>query len=330
MKHWQRRGLLAWCLRPLSSLYRAATALDRLRYRWGWARVERLPVPVLVIGNWVAGGAGKTPTLLAVLDLLKAWGWRAGVVSRGYGRRSRGVVLAQPGSSAAELGDEPLLIYRRSAVPVAVAERRADAARALLAAHPEVQLIVSDDGLQHHALARDLAVCVFDRRGLGNGWLLPAGPLRQDHTPAPLPGSRATQLVLYTDGQASTPLPGHQAKRLVQRALPLAAWWQGDGTAALALSELPARDWLACAGLAAPEHFFEALRASGIQARGLPLPDHADFATLPWPAGAAVLVTEKDAVKLNALRPGCEQVWVVPLDLQAEPAFADALRAALG
>ncbi len=332
MKHWARRGPLAWLLWPLSQLYRALTAFDRWRHRAGLAPVERLPVPVIVVGNWITGGGGKTPTLIALLSQLQAWGLRAGVVSRGYGRSSHGLVLAGPQSRAAELGDEPLLIHRRCGVPLAVAERRADAARALLAAHPDLQLIVCDDGLQHHGLARDLSLCVFDRRGLGNGLLLPAGPLRQDREHPPGPGSRANSLVLYTDGERSTPLPGFVAERRLQRAWPLAAWWRGDASAARPLAELRTfadQDWIACAGLARPEGFFDGLRAAGLRIRPLPQPDHAHFESLPWPAGSAVLVTEKDAVKLDPARPGCEQVWVAPLDLQPETAFAQALRAEL-
>lgn len=321
MKHWQGRGLLAWALRPLAGLYRLLTAFDRWRHRVGWAPIDRLPVPVLVVGNWITGGAGKTPTTLAVLDLLRGWGLRAGVVSRGHGRSSRGVCVAGAFSTAADVGDEPLLLHRRSGVPLAVGERRAEAARALLAAHPDLQLIVCDDGLQHHALARDLALWVFDRRGLGNGWLLPAGPLRQDRPHPPLPGSSAAHLVLYTDGVASTPWPGFTAQRVLQRAVPLAGWWRGEPGEAL--TDGP---WQAAAGLAQPEAFFDALRAQGVRLSAThALPDHADFATLPWPAGQPVLVTEKDAVKLDPARPGCEQVWVVPLDLRPEPAFAAAL-----
>lgn len=329
MKHWSGRGPVARLLWPASGLYRALTALDRWRHRVGLARIERLPLPVLVVGNWITGGGGKTPTLLALLALLQAWGLRAGVVSRGHGRSSRGVVLAGPASTGAVLGDEPLLIHRRSGVPLAVGERRAEAARALLAAHPGLQLIVADDGLQHHALARDLTVCVFDRRGLANGWLLPAGPLRQDRAHPPLPGSRDNTLLLYTDGLASTPLPGFVAQRVLENAWPLAAWWAGDTQARRPLAALPREGWHAAAGLARPEGFFSTLRAQGFALQALPLPDHDALAALPWPADAPVFVTEKDAVKLAPGRAGCAQVWVVPLDLRPEPAFAAALQAEL-
>lgn len=326
MSWWAQRGPRAWLLRPLSGFYRLLTGLDRWRYRAGLARIERLPVPVLVVGNWITGGAGKTPTLLAILALLQQWGLRAGVVSRGYGRQSQGLVVAPAPSE--ELGDEPLLIHRRSGAPLAVSEQRAEAGRALLAEHPNLQLLICDDGLQHHALARDLSIWVFDRRGLGNGWLLPAGPLRQDREHAPLPGSRAEHLVLYSDGQRSTDLPGFLGERRLLQALPLSDWWAGEKSGR-ALPSLSGERWLACAGLAQPQAFFEALQAHGLVLQTLPLPDHASFEALPWPPGASVLVTEKDAVKLQPDRPGCENVWVVPLDLALDPAFAAALKSEL-
>lgn len=324
---WQHRGLLARALWPLSMLYRALTALHRAVYRWGWRPIYRAPVPVVVVGNWITGGAGKTPTLLLLVALIQAWGWRVGIVSRGYGRTDAAVRVASPGDSAQALGDEPLLIHRRTGAPLAVGADRSAATRALLAAHPDLQLILSDDGLQHHALARDLTLSVFDARGLGNGWLLPAGPLRQDRSHPPLAGSRATELVLYTDGVASTARSGHVAKRRLVLAWPLADWWQGQAHNAVPLSALQGRPLLACAGLAQPERFFHLLEAAGLHITPLPQPDHAPLDPLPWPAHTAdVLVTEKDAVKLQPARiPSGQRVWVLPLDLQAPPAFAAAL-----
>ena len=337
-RQWLRRGPLAWLLRPLAAVYRALQKWDRARHASGRRPIHRPPVPVLVVGNWIVGGAGKTPTLLSVLALLKAWGWRAGVVSRGYGRRSRGVQLAQAVSDAAQLGDEPLLIWRRSGAPLAVAESRGAACAALLAAHPDLDLIVSDDGLQHAALARDLSLWLFDGRGLGNGWLLPAGPLRQDGALPPLPGSRANHLVLYTDGHPSTALPGFVAQRQLAGAVPLAAWWAAGWAAGRAagwtdqaeapqpLASLRGRRLLAVAGLARPQAFFDMLQAAGLDFQALPLPDHHGFDQLPWQAHDELLLTEKDAVKLppERLAPG-QRAWVLPLDLQPEPAFAEAL-----
>ncbi len=188
---WCRRGLLAWLLWPLSLIYGLLVALRCALYRSGLRRSTRLPVPVIVVGNVVAGGAGKTPVVLALVAHLQQQGVAVGVVSRGYGRSLPGCLEVTPERSAQEVGDEPALIQRRSGVPVFVAARRAEAAAALLARYPQTRIIISDDGLQHLSLARDLEIGVFDDRGVGNGWLLPAGPLRE-------PWPRALDLLLHT------------------------------------------------------------------------------------------------------------------------------------
>ena len=173
---WQRRGPLAVLLWPLSRLYGALAARQRAVDA---SKAVRLSVPVVVVGNVIAGGAGKTPTTLAIVQHLKARGWRPGIVSRGHGRASSDCREVGPGADPQDVGDEPLLLRRRADVPVFVAPRRAEAGRTLLAAHPACDILVCDDGLQHVALARDVEICVFDARGIGNGWLLPAGPLRE-------------------------------------------------------------------------------------------------------------------------------------------------------
>ncbi|MEO7010016.1 MAG: tetraacyldisaccharide 4'-kinase, partial [Caldimonas sp.] len=177
---WATRGPIARLLWPLAALYAALTSLRRMLYRIGWLRTERLPVRVVVVGNLIAGGAGKTPTVLALAAMLRRHGWTPAIVSRGYGGSRRGGVIAVRADTPASLcGDEPLLLHLRAAVPVFVGRDRAAAARALLRAHPEIDVVISDDGLQHLRLGRDLQVLVFDERGVGNGWLLPAGPLRE-------------------------------------------------------------------------------------------------------------------------------------------------------
>jgi tetraacyldisaccharide 4'-kinase len=319
---WREGGLLAQALRPLGWLYGLLSSLHAALYRWAWRRVEALPVPVIVVGNWIVGGAGKTPTTLALLKLLQAEGLSVGVISRGYGRGGDEVRLVTRASAAAEVGDEPLLIHLRSGAPVAVGRDRVAAARALLSAHPEIRLLVSDDGLQHWRLPRALSVLVFDERGLGNGRLLPAGPLRQQR-----PLSREPSLVLYNAPTPSTPLPGHMALRRLGGAVSLTEWWQGRPASPQALQALAGRPLLAAAGLAQPERFFGMLRAKGLNIQPLPLPDHHDFASLPWPAETAdVLLTEKDAVKLRPERVGATRVWVVALDFIPDESFERALR----
>ncbi len=322
--HWQRPrpSLLSRALQPLSWLYGAAAAIDRGLFDAGLRQRERTPRPLIVVGNLLAGGAGKTPTVIALVELLRQHGRRPGVISRGYGRRGDSVHVVDDRSSAAEVGDEPLLIHRRARVPVAVARRRIDAARALCARAPEIDLLVADDGLQHHALARDVQVIVFDARGTGNGLLLPAGPLRQ---PLPLTTPPGT-LVLYTDGAPSTPLPGYQARRQLAGAVTLAGWWTGAPATLAALHALRDREVVACAGTARPERFFDMLEQEGLRLQRIALPDHDPYDRLPWEAQARdVVVTEKDAVKLRPDRVGRTQVWVAPLDLSFEADFGPAL-----
>jgi tetraacyldisaccharide 4'-kinase len=321
--HWWRpqTTALMHSLRPLAAL------VQRLA-RWQRPTPQTLPVPVVVVGNLIAGGAGKTPTVMALVAWLQRQGWHPGVVSRGHGRQGADTLEVRPNSPVQQVGDEPLLLRRRSGVPVFVGRQRVAAAQALLRAHPDVDILVSDDGLQHHALPRQAELLVFDERGTGNGRLLPAGPLRQA-LPAQL---AAHQWVLYNAAAPSTALPGHLASRRLALAWPLAAWHQGDSTQARPLAALPSRRWLATAGIAAPERFFSMLEAAGLQIDRLPLPDHhaLDQHDLPWPAGTPVLVTEKDATKLAVDRPGTEGVWVLPLDFGLPDALCAGLTTCLG
>lgn len=299
---WLRRGPLARLLYPLSLVYRALAALHRAA---ALRAQERLPVPVIVVGNVIAGGAGKTPVVLAVLRHLRERGIAAGVVSRGYGRSGDACLEVQSDADATQVGDEPLLLKRKSNDPVFVARRRAEAGRALLQAHPETQVIVSDDGLQHHALARDIEVCVFDTRGVGNGWLLPAGPLRE-------PWPRPVDLVL-TNGA----VPGVDGSALQRRLAAHAL--RADGTQR-ALSDFAGQNIVAMAGIANPESFFAMLNEAGVAiAQARALPDHHDFAdAAALPADATLLCTEKDAVKLWRVRP---DAWAVPLEVAIPPLF---------
>lgn len=298
---WLGRGPLARSFLPLAWLYGAAL---KLRPR---AAPVRLPVPVIVVGNVVAGGAGKTPVVIAIVEYLRARGWHPGVVSRGYGRVSADCVEVRADSDAEDAGDEPLLVKRRTGAPVFVAARRPEAAHALLAAHPAADVLVSDDGLQHAALARDIEICVFDERGIGNGWLLPAGPLRE-------PWPRPVDLVL----QHGSPygITGMAMRRQ------LAAFAVRADGSRIGLDQLKDRAFTALAGIARPAVFFGMLAERGLApAACVALPDHHDFASWTAPSGELVC-TEKDAVKLWRTRP---DAWSVPLEVEIDPAFWQAL-----
>ena len=318
---WNTRGPLVWLLRPLSWVYALALASRRLVEALGLAPTVRLPVPVVVVGNLVAGGAGKTPTVLAVVDLLRRHGWTPGIVSRGHGREDARPCEVTRTTPARRCGDEPLLLHLRSGAPLQVDQDRPAAGRALLARHPQVDILVADDGLQHRRLARDAQLIVFDERGAGNGLLLPAGPLREPMTPSVPPRS----VIVYNAAAASTAWPGATARRGLAGFTPLADWWRGEWSA-------DAPDWsgrrlLAVAGIARPDRFFAMLRERGLHFDELRLPDHHAFETLPWPTDTdAVVLTEKDAVKLppgTAL--GATQVWVATLDFRLDPATEQAL-----
>jgi tetraacyldisaccharide 4'-kinase len=317
-------------LLPLAWVYATLAETNRCLYTKGWRQRHRAPRPLLVVGNLIAGGAGKTPTVLALIDLLRSQGWTPGVISRGHGRSNAQVAEVHRQSQVADVGDEPLLIHMRTGVPVVVGRDRVQAARMLCSNYPEVDILVADDGLQHHRLIHDMSVWVFDDRGIGNGLCLPAGPLRQS-LPARVPPNA---LVLYTAGRASTTLPGYLGARNLGGLVSLQDWWarhqqaQADGKPNV-LTQLASGDqtiW-AAAGLARPEPFFEMLEAQGLKLHRLQLPDHHNFTKMPWPADAQnVVVTEKDAVKLQPGHMGNTHVWVARLDFHIEPAFSEALR----
>lgn len=331
---WLRRGPLAVALWPLSLVFGTLVAGRKVLFRLGLRQPSPLPVPVVVVGNLIVGGAGKTPTVMAVVKALQAAGRSPGVISRGYGRRteSPSVTEVRPDSPAPQAGDEPLLLRLRLQVPVFVGADRTAVAAALLAANPQVDVLVSDDGLQHLQLPRTAQVIVFDERGTGNGWLLPAGPLREPLTDRP----PARTVVLYNAPQPTTPWPGHLALRGLIGLVDLAGWWRGEAATLAGLRALVAdgKPVTAAAGVAQPDRFFAMLRAAGLAFTPLPLPDHDAYTTLPWPTDTPhVVVTEKDAVKLRpdrfATGAHATRIWVAPLDFRGDAAFDAALLALL-
>jgi len=329
---WRRMALTrGWCARllhPLAAAYGWLVHLRHHLYNRGWLASVRLPVPVVVVGNVVVGGAGKTPTAIAVVQHLVAQGWRPGVVSRGYGREDQATRQVEANSTAQSVGDEPLLIRQATAAPVWVGRQRGEAALELLKSHPDVNIIVCDDGLQHRALAADVRIVVFDDRAIGNGWLLPAGLLREPWPPTnaqPYPDLLLQQVSPHTSGEAVPPLPGRRVWRAKRRLADDAIDTNGERRP---LSAWVGQSVVALAGIARPEVFFDMLRARGLDLQTtLALPDHADpaNAVAALPAGDLdILCTEKDAVKLRHTQAG-RAIWAVPLSMDTDPGFFAAL-----
>ncbi len=299
-------------LRPLAALY--GWIAGRRRVRLQQAAV-RLDVPVIVVGNIAVGGTGKTPLTIWLVERLREWGWRPGVVSRGYGGRAPQYPYAVTSASdPAHTGDEPLLIARRCGCPVVVDPDRVAAARALIA-RGDVDIVVADDGLQHYRLARDLEIGVVDgARGLGNRTLLPAGPLRE-------PPARLRELdmvVVNGDGWDDPALRPLRMQLQAHRAVQL------HGGAVRPLQSFAGREVHAVAGIGHPPRFFATLRAAGLDVREHAFADHHRFsvADLAFDDALPVLMTEKDAVKCAAFAQA--HWWTVPVD--AVVAAPDTLR----
>ena len=305
---WYGPRYRAWPLLPLSVLF---TQLARAR-RWAYQRAglarARLPVPVIVVGNLSVGGTGKTPLLIALAHTLRDQGYQPGLISRGYGGRAAGVIAVTPTSDPALVGDEPVLLARRTACPVAVARRRVAAARHLLDAYG-CDVILSDDGLQHYALPRDIEIAVVDGvRRFGNGWCLPAGPLREP--PARL---RHVDFVvcnggLARDGEWPMHVRGTEAICLVDgQNKPLAAFRDTECHA--------------LAGIGAPARFFAMLKAQDLALIQHVFPDHHAYcaAEIVFDDNKPVLMTEKDAVKCESFADA--RHWYVPVQAELPAAF---------
>ncbi|HUR40242.1 MAG TPA: tetraacyldisaccharide 4'-kinase [Verrucomicrobiae bacterium] len=304
LKRWYTSVPAPRFLWPLSVLFGFVAAVRR-RAQQQRALASRLSVPVIVVGNIAVGGTGKTPFVIWLVERLRAWGWKPGVISRGYGGKSNAwpqVVGAD--SDTGWVGDEPVLIAQRAACPVVVGPDRLVAARALLAGGG-VDIIVSDDGLQHYRLHRDLEIAVVDAsRGLGNGELLPAGPLRE-------PPARLGEVALVVaNGTGWTAPTGRQ---LNMRLYSLdARSLTGEG--ARPIASFAGQTVHAVAGIGNPARFFSMLSQHGIRLVMHPFPDHHVFTAADFAFGddLPVLMTEKDAVKCRAIARAHH--WVVPVE----------------
>lgn len=309
----------AWA-RAVSVLYDAAVALRRYAYRRRLLRRQHPGVPVIVVGNLVAGGSGKTPLTVAVVERLRAAGWTPGVASRGYGREDASTPhWAEPGMDAATCGDEPLLIAQATGAKVRVDRDRVAAARALAAAGCDV--VVCDDGLQHYRLARDIEIEVQDaRRRYGNGLLLPAGPLREPLERAADCALRVVNLGVAEVTDAAEQPAGEWPMRLgIGEVRPLL------GGRGLPLAAFAGQRVHAVAGIGEPERFFAMLREAGIAVVPHAFPDHHRYTPADFDFGSRlpVLMTEKDAVKCAAFADA--QAFVVPVEARLPEAFWSAL-----
>ena len=302
---WSGESPLWLLLLPLSWLYGLVSGIIRLLYRLGLKRAWRAPVPVVVVGNLTAGGNGKTPVVIWLVEQLQKRGIRPGVVSRGYGGKAAHYpLLLTPDTTTAEAGDEPVLIYQRTGAPVAVSPVRSDAVQALLAEH-DVQIIITDDGLQHYALARDKEIVVIDGvRRFGNGWWLPAGPMRERASRL-----KSVDAVIVNGGVAQ---PGEIPMQLQPgMAINLLT---GERQA---VSRLPAL--VAMAGIGHPPRFFATLEQCGARLeKRVPLADHqalvAEQVDALTKSGQTLIMTEKDAVKCRAFAK--ENWWYLPVDAE--------------
>ena len=309
MRYWYRRGAIAWLLWPASVFFAWVVVTRRILY---WLRVLKSAhpgIPVIVVGNLTVGGSGKTPLVLWVAEFLKNNGWSPAIVSRGYGAKVEWPRAATVASEPEEVGDEPILLSRRSGCPVWVGADRLKVIGALKAQHPEVDVLVLDDGLQHYRLRRDVEIAVVDSRGLGNGFLLPAGPLRESAwrlrfvDAVVSHGSTIKGFTMQLEGEVAHRMTDARDRQ------PLGAW-RGKKVHAVA-------------GIGNPSRFFVHVGRLGPKVVPHPFPDHHRFIPeeLEFGDEAPVLMTEKDAVKLRRYaRAGW---WVLPVSAKLDPAFGD-------
>jgi len=312
--HWERFTAVSALLLPISLLFRVAATLRRGSYRAGLASTVRLPVPVIVVGNITAGGTGKTPLTLWLAAVLSAQGRSPGIVCRGYGGAARAPQPVRPDSDPYACGDEAVLLAQRSGCPVWIGANRPAAARALLAAAPGCDVVLSDDGLQHYALARDVEICVVDgERGFGNGWPLPAGPLREQ--PSRL---AVVDAVVINDGDGHrAPLPAIRrlnAQCHGMKLEPRGFWNLQHTDRRVGVEHFRGRRVHAVAGIGNPGRFFRQLRDMGLEINAHAFPDHHAYtvADLAFAGTDAVLMTEKDAVKCQRFAP--ETCWAMAVD----------------
>ena len=315
--HWYTRSPWLLLLTPLSIAYRAVTALRRFAYKTGIVHSHKVAIPVIVVGNITVGGTGKTPLVAWLANYLKEQGYRPGIVSRGYGGKARSwPQQVRPDSDPAMVGDEAVMLAGQTQCPMAVAPKRTEAAEALIE-HSDCNIILSDDGLQHYALQRDVEIAVIDGvRRFGSGFLLPAGPLRE-----PVSRLKSVDMVVVNGlGNANE----YQMKVKPGRAVSL-----NDAFIERDLTEFRGRAIHAVAGIGHPDRFFQLLQQAGIRVEEHAFPDHHPYrhSDVDFGDDKAIIMTRKDAVKCRSL--GLENAWFVPITVEMPGNFCDHLRSLL-
>lgn len=309
-KQWTTFTMWHLLLLPLSWIFFVAIYLRKWLYRIAWIKSARLSVPVIVVGNISVGGTGKTPMVVWLAEQLKIAGYTPGIISRGYGGASQGVQAVFANSNPQLVGDEPVLIAKRTDCSVYVGANRVQAGRALLKANPLCNVIISDDGLQHYALYRDIEIALIDSsRQFGNRCLLPAGPLREN-----VLRLKSVDAVVVCGGDEKLDLAATagintfsmQLKGEVLISL-------ADNKVSKCASDFADKNLVAIAGIGNPQRFFSQLAALGLQFEPIAFPDHyvfsaGDFAAL---SGKTILMTEKDAVKCQSFLDA--DAWYLPV-----------------
>jgi tetraacyldisaccharide 4'-kinase len=308
---WASFTLWQVLLLPISALFFLIVVTRRLAYRFGLAPSYRLPVPVIVVGNITVGGTGKTPLVLWLVDFLREHGYRPGIISRGYGSRASAPQSVSSNSDPLLVGDEPVLLAQRAQCPVWVGRQRVDVARTLLGARPDCDVLISDDGLQHYALRRDVEVVVVDGvRRFGNELLLPAGPLRE-----PMSRLKSVDAVVVNGGSISA---GEYAMQLVGN-----CFRQLKQAVTAMPPDFTGKSLHAVAGIGHPTRFFSHLHALGLSVIEHPFPDHHTYQPheLQFADAGEILMTEKDAVKCAAFAP--DNAWALIVDAQVDAALGN-------
>jgi tetraacyldisaccharide 4'-kinase len=332
---WERRGPTALILWPLSWVYGLVLRIGKLIQDLGLSNRQAAPVPIIIVGNIRVGGTGKTPIVIALAQRLSQLGWRPGIISRGYGSTQTSPTQVHSNSDPLQVGDEPVLIAKRTddQFPIWVFPKRQQSIRALLKHSPDVNVIISDDGLQHSSLSRwpareggrDIEFVVRDGRGEGNGFLLPAGPLRES-------ADRGRDATLFTESAGSNKSGLLEEYFVGRRAFTLlgtlgVAYQLNNSAHTQTLTQI-AEQFLptqisAVAALGNPQRFFNALQKQGVTGKWIALPDHASYTPGFFNdiAAQCILITEKDAVKCSAMND--ERIWVVPMNLNLPDNLVD-------